>query len=128
MSRRALPLALGLVALWPLATQAQTNSGSEISGPHSGRAVRAGVTPTVAEIQEQEALRTGPPQLRADAREINKLNTVVERPLNPVGPAQGDGALQTSSAERGEAVTVTPLPATSAASAAENEFTYAFDA
>lgn len=110
MSRKVTHLALALVALWPVAALAQSTSTPEISGPYSSRALGVGVSEPVRDLIAREALRPAEPQLAAEAREINKLNTVVVRPLQPSGGSTTDGALQSSAAERGEAVTVTPLP------------------
>ena len=101
MNRSLTLLVLGLVL-----TAGAASAANEIAGPYSGRADRAGVSAPVRELMEGGVPFT---PTRVEGLEINKLNTVVERPLDPNAPQQYDGALQT---DVDRAPEVTPAPTT----------------
>src|ERR1044071_8099352 len=65
-------------------------AGSDVSGPYSGRADRAGASAPVRDLTQHAIVIP----TRTEGLEINKLNTVVERPIDPNAPPQSDGAIQ----------------------------------
>lgn len=95
---------LSLSALGLLVTAAAASAQPAITGPASGRAERAGVSAPVREIMERAA---APIPTRVEGLEINKLNTVVERPVDPNASPQVDGARQSALPP---AIEVTPGP------------------
>jgi hypothetical protein len=94
----------GLLALGLFLTATAASAAGEITGPASGRAERAGVSLPAREIMERAIT---PIPTRTEGLEINKLNTVVERPVDPNAPPQSDGARQSDLAAE---IAATPGP------------------
>src|SRR3954464_10513430 len=97
--RRSLTL---LVAALSFAVSGAATA-SEVTGPYSGRADRAGASAPVRELTQHAIVIP----TRTEGLEINKLNTVVERPVDPNAPPQSDGAIQDEAVHR---ILATPTP------------------
>src|SRR4051794_30597243 len=78
-------------------------AASDVTGPYSGRAERAGASAPGRDLTQLAIVIPTP----TAGVEINKLKTLVERPLDPNAPPQFDGALQTDVIHR---ILATPGP------------------